>query len=108
MRNAPRLRDVLSRLGYADVKRALGPSCDGLLREGGRQEIDLETQVRLDEKRFTLVLGRSVATIHLADDRNKRIAFACTTCAAPCAHVGAAFSLVLEEKLALGLSAPPL
>ena len=32
----------------------------------------------------------------------------CDTCDAPCEHVGAAFSLILEEKLALGLAdAPP-
>ncbi len=98
---------MLSHLKYTDVKKILGPSCDRLLREGGLFEIDLESQVSLDASCLTLDLGRSKATIRLAEDRAGRIAAFCTTCGAGCEHVGAAFSLVLEEKLALGLSAPP-
>jgi len=101
------LRDVLSHLKYADVRKLLGPSCDRLLREGGLFEIDLESQVTLDIRGFTLDLGRSRATIRLSEERSGRIEASCTTCATGCEHIGAAFSLVLEEKLALGLSAPP-
>ena len=85
----------------------MGPSCDRLLREGGLFEIDLESQVTLDIRGFTLDLGRSRATIRLSEERSGRIEASCTTCATGCEHIGAAFSLVLEEKLALGLSAPP-
>jgi hypothetical protein len=84
-----------------------GPACDKLLRKGGLFEIDLESQVTLDAGRLTLDLGRSKAAIRLAEDRAGRIAASCTTCSTGCEHIGAAFSLVLEEKLALGLSAPP-
>lgn len=102
-----KLRDVLSHLKYTDVKKLLGPSCDRLLRDGGLFEIDLESQVTLDSRGLTLDLGRSRATIRLSEERSGRIEASCTTCAAGCEHIGAAFSLVLEEKLALGLSAPP-
>jgi superfamily II DNA or RNA helicase len=36
-----------------------------------------------------------------------RLAWHCDTCDIPCVHAGAAFSLILEEKLALGLAAAP-
>jgi len=101
------LRDVLSRLAYQDVKKLLGSSCDRLLREGGRQEIDLGSQLKLDDRRFTLDLGESTVTIRLSADRFRKLDFRCSTCSAVCEHLGAAFSLILEEKLALGLSAPP-
>ncbi len=98
---------MLSHLTYADVKKLLGPSCDKLLREGGLFEIDLDSQVTLDDWRLTLDLGKSTVTLRLSEERSGRIETSCTTCTAFCEHVGAAFSLVLEEKLALGLSAPP-
>jgi glycosyltransferase involved in cell wall biosynthesis len=43
----------------------------------------------------------------LSADRPKRLKYSCSLCPSLCEHVGAAFSLVLEEKLSLGLSAPP-
>ena len=49
----------------------------------------------------------AVVTISLRPERNQRLHFDCSACTTACAHVGAAFSLILEEKLALGLSAPP-
>ena len=42
----------------------------------------------------------------MAAARN-RLRFNCTACQTLCEHVGAAVSLVLEEKTALGLAAPP-
>ena len=36
-----------------------------------------------------------------------RLHWNCTACQWPCEHAGAAFSLLLEEKTALGLAAPP-
>lgn len=57
VKEGKKLRDVLSWLSYANVRKLLGPSCDALLREGGRMEIDMDSQVRLDARRFTLTLG---------------------------------------------------
>src|SRR5438034_5618992 len=41
------------------------------------------------------------------DPSNGRLRWNCTVCESLCEHVGAAFSLILDEKLALGLAAPP-
>lgn len=45
--------------------------------------------------------------MRLSNERSGRIWFYCTACGAACEHVGAALSLILEEKLTLGLSTPP-
>lgn len=101
------LRDLLSHLSYTSARKLLGPSGARLLRQGGQQAIDIESQIVLDDERFTLDLGPSVVTLRTSDAHSGRIGFSCTTCETTCEHVGAAFSLILEEKLALGLSAPP-
>jgi hypothetical protein len=101
------LRDVLSHLSYARAKKLLGPRGDALLRRGGQETIDIDGQVRMDANSFTLDCGESIVTQRLSDAANGRIDFACSTCAIPCEHVGAALSLILEEKLALGLATAP-
>ncbi len=101
------LPDVLSHLSYAQARKLLGPRGQALLRKGGASAIDIDAQVRMDRHRFTLDLGEAVATLRLDDAANGRIQFSCTACATPCEHVGAALSLILEEKLSLGLAAAP-
>lgn len=49
----------------------------------------------------------AVVTITLMQSARRRLQWNCTACEVPCEHVGAAFSLILEEKTALGLAAPP-
>ena len=62
---------------------------------------------------FRLRLGETingepiVVTITLMASAVERLHFNCTACETKCEHLGAAFSLILEEKLALGLAAPP-
>ena len=46
-------------------------------------------------------------TVTVSASAPKRLVYNCTTCQAACEHVGAVFSLILEEKTALGLAAPP-
>ncbi len=101
------LTDVLSHLSYAQARRHLGPRGQALLRTGGASAIDIDAQVRMDRHSFTLELDEAVATLRLDDAANDRIQFSCTACATPCEHVGAALSLILEEKLSLGLAAAP-
>jgi hypothetical protein len=43
----------------------------------------------------------------LTSEKPKALRFNCSRCTKACDHLGAAFSLILEEKLSLGLSAPP-
>jgi len=78
-----------------------------LLTAGGRHSIDIESQVTLDEELLRLQIDASAVAVRLSGDRRKPLAVTCSTCGTPCEHAGAALSLVLEEKLALGLSTPP-
>ena len=100
-------KDILSHLHYRDACRLLGIDGERLLREGGKWEIDLEQQVQL--KGDHLILSLDHATVVIRDDPGspKRLSYTCSSCRGSCEHAGAAFSLILEEKLLLGLAAPP-
>jgi ERCC4-related helicase len=49
----------------------------------------------------------AIVTITLIADTRKRLHWNCTVCDSLCEHVGVAFALILEDKMALGLAAPP-
>ena len=102
-----KLKDKLSHLTYRQACKLLGPEGSQLIRAGGKYEIDITEQVVLKNDLFRLSLHDAVVTISLRPEKNQRLHFDCSACTTACAHVGAAFSLILEEKLALGLSAPP-
>src|SRR5439155_1347907 len=61
--------------------------------------------------KFPLAPGETesppVVTISLMDPSNGRLRWNCTVCESLCVHVGAAFSFILDEKMTLGLAAPP-
>jgi superfamily II DNA or RNA helicase len=101
------LRDKLSHLSFLQACKLLGPQGRALIMEGGKFEINLFEQVALDDDRFRLSLGEAVVEIGLSNDYRQRFDIRCSRCNVACVHKGAALSLVLEEKLALGLSAPP-
>ncbi len=109
------LKDRLSRLSYTQACKLLGPEGKRLLQRGSLHHPDhLERDVYLRGDLFRLsfpgefVDGKPiVATITLMAEAPNRLRFNCTACDAVCEHVGAAFSLILEEKLLLGLAAPP-
>lgn len=101
------LKDKLSHLTYRRACKLLGPEGERLIRTGGKYEIDITEQVDLNNDLFRLNLGEAIATITLRPEKNQRLNLNCTACTTACKHVGAALSLILEEKLALGLSAPP-
>ncbi len=101
------LRDRLSRLTYTQACRLLGAEGDRLIREGGRHEIDIDEDVYLGHDLLRVSLPDAVVTITLMSEAKQRLHWNCTQCEAACEHVGAALSLVLEEKTALGLAAPP-
>ncbi|PXF59403.1 MAG: helicase [Deltaproteobacteria bacterium] len=102
-----KLKDKLSHLTYRQACKLLGPEGPQLIRAGGKYEIDITEQVVLKNDLFRLSLHDAVVTISLRPEKNQRLHFDCSTCTAACVHMGAAVSLILEEKLALGLSAPP-
>ncbi|MBU0755262.1 MAG: helicase, partial [Planctomycetes bacterium] len=101
------LKDKLSRLTLRQAVKLLGEKGNALIQNGGRYDVKFHEQVHLDEKRFLLDLGRARVTIDLNDHVKQRIRWRCSVCPGACEHVGAAFSLILEEKTALGLAAPP-
>jgi hypothetical protein len=101
------LFDVLSRLNFAKAVKLLGAEGERLINAGGKYDIDIGTQVKFDRDGFRLGLEGSVVTITLRPDARDRMKWRCSTCDTPCDHAGAAFSLILEEKLALGLAGAP-
>jgi len=63
--------------------------------------------VRFGRDEFRLDLDYAAVTVIVSPAARGRLAWHCDTCDIPCVHAGAAFSLILEEKLALGLAAAP-
>jgi superfamily II DNA or RNA helicase len=103
------LKDRLSRLDYVQACKLLGSEGGQLIRKGGGlYEVDIEEAVYLRGDLFRLTLpDGAVVTITLMSSTPRRLKYNCTHCDEPCEHVGAAFALILEEKLALGLAAAP-
>jgi superfamily II DNA or RNA helicase len=109
------LKDRLSRLNYVRACQLLGPDGAKLIRRGAAYEdsIQLDRDVYLRGDLFRLKLPRAaggkdaVASITLMAEARNRLVFNCTACDGFCEHIGAAVSLVLEEKTALGLAEPP-
>ncbi len=101
------LRDKLSHLSFLQAAKLLGPRGREMIMEGGKFDIDLYEQVVLDDQHFRLTLEEAIVEIGLKNDKRHRFDLCCSVCNGACVHQGAALSLVLEEKLALGLSAPP-
>jgi superfamily II DNA or RNA helicase len=106
-RNELSLSDRLSHLTYAQACKLLAPRGRELLLAGGAAEIEIEQQAQLRREHFVLALPDATVTIRLAEDAWLRLSVACSACAQPCEHAGAALSLILEEKTLLGLAAPP-
>lgn len=108
------LWDRLSRLNFEQACKLLGPRARKLIMQGaGTWDIDIDSQVKLTDSRFRVDFGSigdgraSYVTVNLQDDAKQRLGWSCSVCTEPCLHVGAAFALLLEEKISLGLAAPP-
>ena len=101
------LKDKLSHLSYRQACKQLGPEGERFIRSGGQYDIDITEQVLLDGERFQLRLPEAMVTIRLDPMKNRKLDCQCSECTIICEHLGAAFSLILEEKLSLGLAAPP-
>ena len=109
------LKDRLSRLTYIQAAKLLGPDGQHLIRKGASYDnIDIDCDVYLRGDLFRLKLrgaaGRgqdAVVTITTMTEAKNRLRFNCTACETVCEHIGAAVSLVLEDKTALGLAVPP-
>lgn len=108
------LKDRLSRLTYISTCQLLGENAKQLISEGGKYDtIDVDRDVYLGDDLFRLKLTdyqpqqEPIVTLTLMASEKNRIRWNCTVCDDTCKHIGAAFSLILEDKYALGLSDPP-
>ena len=109
------LKDRLSRLTYVQAAKLLGPEGQQLIRRGASYDnIDIDRDVYFRGDLFRLKLrgvgerGKDVvATITAMAEAKNRLRMNCTACETVCEHIGAAVSLILEEKTALGLAAAP-
>lgn len=101
------LHDRLSQLDFLGACKLLGPGGAALIRRGGQLEPDALTPIPVSATRAVIRIERADVALWLADDRPRRLRWQCSRCGSACEHVGAAFSAVLEDKVALGLAEPP-
>lgn len=106
------LSDRLSRLTMPQAIRLLGGDERGrkLLYAGGKISIvDLDEQVSLVGDLFRLSIPEEnvIVTITQRADQRQNILLNCDECDTLCEHMGAALSLVLDSKMALGLAKAP-
>lgn len=91
----------------AGACKLLGADGSRLIQRGGTYDIDIDEQVSMDGKVLRVRLPEGVVTIALEIEAVQRLRWSCTACDHACEHVGAVLCLILEEKRALGLAAPP-
>jgi hypothetical protein len=108
------LPDKLSRLSYAQTVKLLGGEAVQLLRCGNNWDFNLDQDAHVSEDLFRLNFpegengsAKIFVTISLAEDAYDRLLWKCSACESLCEHIGATFSLILDEKMSLGLAAPP-
>ena len=107
------LRDRLSRLNFTQASKLLGPEGKKLIQQGGLWEFQLDEDAYLGDDLFRLKFpapdGQAgpIVTITLMAEARDRLHWRCDHCPRACEHVGAAFSVLLEDKMQLGLAAPP-
>ncbi len=107
------LKDHLARLTLEVAKRMLGPDAAKLIIAGSQRELSPKDHVYLSSELFRLTISgprrraEAIVTITLSPTAVDRLHWNCTACSQPCEHVGAALSMILEEKTALGLAVAP-
>lgn len=107
------LSDRLSRLSFTQACALLGGPVEGkkLLYQGGKLPVDdLATQTCFTASSFRLALPTEdvTVTISMQPDALQQLRLDCNRCPPPCIHAGAALSLILDSKTALGLARAPL
>jgi superfamily II DNA or RNA helicase len=106
------LHDRLSRLTPIQAEKLLGPEGRKLMMEGSRNfQLDIVSDVKLTTKRLRVHFPKATekkrnaeVVIDLSDHKQQRLQINCTPCQRAEIMKGAVLDLVLNEKLALGLS----
>lgn len=108
------LKDRLSRLTFTDACKLLGSQGRSLIQQNANTwSICIADDVYLGDDLLRVRLNGqpgeepAIVTITLMAEARQRLHYCCDRCEIGCEHVAAVFSLVLEEKMALGLAAPP-
>ncbi|MFM7058894.1 MAG: SNF2-related protein [Planctomycetota bacterium] len=106
------LYDRLSRLTFLQACELLGGREEGRQRlfAGGKIPLDnIQEQTQLSRDSFQLSLPGedAIVTVRLNDARRDRLQLLCSRCDSLCEHMGTALSVLLENRIALGLAAPP-
>ena len=109
------LKDRLSRLTFMEACKLLGENGKRLIQQGAKEwDIILADDVYLGPDLLRVRIPGEfqddrpvIVTITPMAEARNRLHWNCNSCDTACAHVGAALSLVLEEKSALGLAAAP-
>ena len=108
------LRDRLSRLTFTNACKLLGPQGRMLISSNANKwDINIPDDVQFDADtlRVKFPTYGDEPPVRVTIERNpealQSLRFQCNACKNACDHVGAVFSMVLEEKTALGLAVPP-
>lgn len=107
------LHDRLSRLDRSQVAKLIGVSGMSMLPKAGAVQVDISSQVLFTLEQFQVTFPSPdeepvVVTISLDPFRRDRLQIVCSHDGeAGLFHRAATMSLLLEEKMSLGLSAPP-
>ncbi|VAX40009.1 SWF/SNF family helicase [hydrothermal vent metagenome] len=108
------LSDLLSRLSFLRACKLLGEEGKRLIQQGGSWAISIDDQVSFAKTVFRVTFPdcrfnnhTPVVTIRQNAASDQQIDWNCSACDTACEHAGAAFSLILEEKMLLGLAEPP-
>ncbi len=108
-------RDRLARLTYIQCCRLLGENGEEQIRVGGMAwDLNTDEHAYLSSDFFRVIvpdggIPQRKATVVLSrvPHRAQELQIRCDACDGACDHAGAALSLLLDQKLLLGLSAPP-
>ena len=109
------LQDRLSRLTFLEACKLLGPQGKRLIQQSANLwDLKVKDDVYLGGDLFRVRFPEQsddgspiVVSVTLMAEARNRLHWNCSGCRQACAHVGAAFSLILEEKRNLRLAAPP-
>ena len=113
-RKTAQLLERLSQLTRGQVIRLLGRHGEQLLQQGASfDSFDFDRDIYVRTNLFRLRIagagdyGQDVTVDLRLDKPQGRLRWDCDCCHETCQHVGAAFSLILEDKYLLGIEGMP-